>query len=278
MKSLFAIILLLCGFLTKFTFAENTQSNETCNDNTMTDVTTTLVVGATGATGRHVVQMLLDRGQKVRTVVRSKERLNAILTGNDFGDRLEVTEAALLDLPQSKLEELTLGCDAIVSCLGHNLDWKGIWGQPRRLVTDAVNRLTSAVGPKQKTKFILMGSNGVVNPSGTDDKRPFGERVLLCILRCLVPPHVDNEQAALALHELGGQTSIEWSVVRPDDLIDGEVSNYELLSKPKAGLFGAGKATRSNVAHSMVELILDDSEWQKWKFQMPVLNNDVGEA
>eukprot|EP00986_Skeletonema_menzelii_P018128 scaffold25419_cov108-Skeletonema_menzelii.AAC.1 len=36
---------------------------------------TTLVVGASGATGRHVVLQLLQRKQHVKAVVRSKERL-----------------------------------------------------------------------------------------------------------------------------------------------------------------------------------------------------------
>jgi uncharacterized protein YbjT (DUF2867 family) len=81
----------------------------------MNTATTTLVVGATGATGRHVVQMLLDKGQNVRALVRSKESMERLLTG-DFGDRLEITEASFLDLDETVLQELTKGCDAVVSC------------------------------------------------------------------------------------------------------------------------------------------------------------------
>jgi len=33
------------------------------------------------------------------------------------------------------------GCDAVASCLGHNLTFKRLFGKPRRLVTDAVRRL-----------------------------------------------------------------------------------------------------------------------------------------
>lgn len=255
---------------------EEQKEEETCDDDTMPTITTTttLVVGATGATGKHVVQMLLDKGHTVRTVVRSKERMEGLLTG-DYGNRLEVTEASLLDLTQQRLEEVTRGCDAVVSCLGHNMDFKGLFGQPRKLVAVATNRLTSAIG-NQKTKFILMGSNGVANPNGTDNPRTFMERAVIFLLQCLVPPVADNEAAALHLHKMGG-TGPEWCVIRPDSLIDAEVSKYELLAKPKLGLFGAGTATRANVAHSMVELILIDDEWQKWKFKMPVLNNVVVE-
>ena len=237
----------------------------------MTSTTTTLVVGATGATGRHVVQMLLDKGQKVRAIVRSKERMERLLAG-DFADRLEITEASLLELDQTELEDLTKGCDAVVSCLGHTPDFKGIWGHPRKLVTETVRRLTTAINT-QNTKFIIMGSSGVANPNGSDDVRPFSERLILTLLSWMIPPVTDNEQAALYLHNLGRETSVEWCIVRPDNLIDGDVSKYSLLVKPRFGLFGAGQSTRANVAHSMVELILNEKEWEIWKYQMPVLNN-----
>ena len=73
---------------------------------------TVLVVGATGTTGKFVVQQLLDKGHNVRVVARSKERMMSLLNNDDSaGDRLSVTEASLLDLPESKLQELTDGCD-----------------------------------------------------------------------------------------------------------------------------------------------------------------------
>jgi NAD(P)H-binding len=147
---------------------------------------------------------------------------------------------------------------------------KGIWGHPRKLVTDSVKLLTSSMGDR-KTKFILMGSDGVANPNGQDNKRPFMERMTLAILRYLLPPVADNEDAARYLHNLGGTTGVEWCVVRPDDLMNGEISKYTLESKPQHGLFGPGQTTRSNVAHSIVELTLNEDEWQKWKFQMPVI-------
>jgi len=244
-------------------------------------MTTTLVVGATGATGRQVVQMLLDQGQAVRAVVRSKTRLLEALSGqqeSSFGDRLQIHEASLLDLPQTKLEELTLGCDAIVSCLGHTLDAQGMWGNPRRLVTDSVKRLTAAASGR--TKFIVMSSSGVANPNGTDDSYPILDRFLLFLIRHLMNPHADNEQAALYLHTIGNPSSsgVEWCVVRPNDLLDGPVSAYELRRKrPSGSLFGAHTSTRANVAHAMVQLILNDEQWETWKYNMPVLINDAVE-
>ena len=79
---------------------------------------TTLVVGATGATGRLLVEQLLSRGEEVRAIVRSPEKLpEAIL--ND--DRLTVIEASILDLSDSEMAQHVKWCRAVASCQGHNL-------------------------------------------------------------------------------------------------------------------------------------------------------------
>lgn len=244
--------------------------------------TTTLVLGATGATGKWVVKQLLDQGQSVKVVVRSKDRMESALKeissdGSLDTKGLTITEASMLELSDSDLQSQVQGCDAVVSCLGHNLSFKGMWGrQGRKLVTEMAQRVTKAIDATGgKTKFILMGSDGVAHPNGQDDPRSMGERFVLFLLRCLIPPHVDNEEAAAFVHSLGeSPDSLEWSVVRPTDLIDGPpTGKYQLFDKPQGGLFGAGVATRSHVAHSMVELILNDAKWQQYKYKMPVLHD-----
>jgi nucleoside-diphosphate-sugar epimerase len=244
---------------------------------------TVLVVGATGATGKHVVQFLLDQGHTVKVVARSKERMLSLLKGDDSdkNDRLQITEAGILTLKQSELDDLVKGCDAVVSCLGHNMTMEGMWGKAnRRLVKDSVKRLTKAIENNaaaaeestKKCKFILMGSDGVAHPN--DDKRGAVERFIIFLLRYLVPPHADNEEAAaFLLNDCNKSTTVEWSVVRPTDLQDGETCGYELFPKPQGSLFGAGIATRANVAKFMVDLILKDDKWSQYKYQMPVLHD-----
>jgi len=255
-------------------FTLSSDQSESCESTIMS--ASVLVVGATGATGKHVVQQLLDKGQKVKVIVRSKERMLDALKQTYDQDRLVVTEASLLDLSDEELKNQVKDTQAVISCLGHNMDLKGLFGHPRRLVTETVQRLTSAMKASSDgttKKFVLMGSDGVANPNGTDDERPFSERSILFILRYLVPPHKDNELAAAHLHSLGQDSGIEWAVVRPTDLIDGEASEYTLYDKPVGSLFGSGViATRANVAKCMVDL-MDDSMWQKYKFKMPVLHD-----
>ena len=99
---------------------------------------TTLVVGASGATGRLLVEQLLQRGRQVRVIVRSTANLPDRVIGHD---NLSVTNASVLDLSDAELAHHVRGCDALASCLGHNLTLKGMFGSPRGLVTDATRRL-----------------------------------------------------------------------------------------------------------------------------------------
>ncbi|KAL7533362.1 hypothetical protein ACHAXR_005182 [Thalassiosira sp. AJA248-18] len=253
---------------------------------------TILVVGATGATGKHVVLQLLQQKHNVRAIARSKERLLNSLDEIEpessanlhIVSRLDVTEASLLDLSEDELEKITRGCDAVVSCLGHNMSFRGLFFPPRRLVTDAAKRLCQAIeatneSPSDKpTKFILMGSDGVANPAGGDDKRRRSERAAFSLLRHLIPPHKDNELAAAYISSMNSP-KIEWTVVRPTDLINAEKSSkYELFDKPQKGLFSGAKegiTTRANVAKCMVDMILTVDLWEAWKFKMPVVHDDL---
>ncbi len=235
-----------------------------------------LIAGASGATGRLLVEQLLARGHGVRAIVRSPERLPAAIRNHE---RLTIIQAAILDLSDAALADHVRGCAAVVSCLGHNLTFKGIYGHPRRLVTDATRRLCAAIkanGAATATKFILMNTSGNHNP---DRDRPvaLAEKGVVGLLRWLVPPHVDNEQAAEYLRTTIGRTddAITWVVVRPDSLLDIEaVTAYELHPAPiRSAIFDSGKTSRINVAHFMAELLSDDALWQHWQGEMPLIYN-----
>ncbi|WP_432472999.1 NAD(P)-dependent oxidoreductase [Amphritea sp. HPY] len=239
---------------------------------------TILVVGASGATGRLLVQQLLNRGREIRVIVRSPDALPEEIRSNA---NLSVIEASVLNLSDAEMARHVEGCTAVASCLGHTLSFKGIYGQPRRLVTDATHRLCNAIrvnAPEQPVKFVLMNTTGNRNHD-CHEPISFAQQCVLGLLRLLLPPHVDNEQAADYLRTQIGQddNQIGWSAVRPDGLIDtGEVSEYELYPSPiRSAIFDAGKTSRINVGHFMAELICNDEVWRKWQGQMPVVYNKV---
>ena len=217
---------------------------------------TILVVGATGKTGRLLVEQLLAKNHLVRVVVRSSHRLPSEVLENPNST---VTEASVLDLTDQEMAEQVKDCDAVVSCLGHVMDFKGMFGEPRKLCTDATRRLCDAIeenGSPTPSKLILMNTVGVQNPD-LDEKRTWFERGLLTLLRNTVPPHRDNETAAEHLHRNVGSENkhIEWCSVRPDSLVDAEPSPYDINESPTTGIVTGRPTARSNVAHFMTDLI-----------------------
>lgn len=189
---------------------------------------TTLIIGASGATGRLLVEELLKCGQKVKIVVRSLDSLPETVKNHK---NLSVIQASILDLSDAEMARHVQGCSAVASCLGHNMSLKGMFGGPRRLVTDATRRLCDAIresGPKEPIKFVLMNTTGNSNRD-LDERISFGQKCVIGLLRLLLPPHVDNEKAADHLRTIIGQNDpvIEWAAVRPDGLPNLPVTDAE---------------------------------------------------
>lgn len=237
---------------------------------------TALIVGASGATGQLLVEQLLEGGHCVKAVVRTPDSLPENLRNHPD---LTLVGASILDLSDAEMSELVRGCDAIASCLGHNMTFKGMFGQPRMLVTHATRRLCRAVQANRSgaaVRFVLMNTTGNRNRDLTESIS-FWQHCVLLLLRLLLPPHRDNEHAADVLRIEMGQNNeqIEWVAVRPDNLINQpDVSRYELHPSPiRSAIFDAGITSRINVAHFMAELMTNDNGWSQWKGKMPVIYN-----
>ena len=236
---------------------------------------TVLLVGGTGRTGRRALQQLLDRGISVRAIVRSGGKLPPEVAGHP---NLTVIEASLPSLPDGELQRHLGGCDAVVSCLGHVLSLAGIFGPPRDLVTSATTRLCRGIAslePTAPVKLILMSSVSVHRSGGLDGRRGPFERWFLWMLGCVLPPAKDNQRAADFLLERIGPNDpfVEWVVVRPDSLLEGEVSEYALHEGLVNGLFAPGSTNMANVAHFMCELVTNPKTWADWKGKLPVITN-----
>ncbi len=236
-----------------------------------------LVLGATGATGRHVVHMLLQQQHHVVALVRNTETLSALDT--EFGNQLTQIKGTALTLSDSQLSSLIAEADGVVTCLGHNLTLKGVYGAPRMLVRDSIKRivnLTSAVRANP-LKIVLMNSSGVRNK---DQHEPisFMQHLVIGLIRALLPPHRDNEQAADYLRTLDvSKTQLQWTIVRPDALIDqDENEEYDLYPAPiRSAIFDSGQVSRINVARVMSRLLIDPELWHHWQGRMPVVYNSA---
>ena len=233
-----------------------------------------LVVGASGATGKLVVAELLQRNVEVISIVRVAGAL--VDTVGRPPNYCEIV-ANIAELTEQELASHLVGCGVVISCLGHKPSFEGIFGEPRLLVTETIKKVASAlesIAPDDKLKIILMNSTGNSNRD-IPEKPPFSQRVVISILRMLLPPHVDNEQAADFFRTTIGQDHqrLEWVAVRPDRLTnESKVTAYTTYPSPiRNAIFDSGLTSRENVAN----LATDPDLWAVWRGKMPVIYNDV---
>jgi hypothetical protein len=233
-----------------------------------------LVLGASGATGQLLVKILLEKGVEVIAIVRNANSLTSV---DNSHSSLKIVEAEISEIPESDLVPYLKDCEVVLSCLGHNLTFKGMFGNPKRLVTDAIKKVvktTESINTDNKIKIVLMNTTGNRNRDITENT-PLSQRFVISILRLLLPSHVDNENAADFLRLQVGQNnkSIEWAAVRPDALTNEEqVSQYDIHTSPiRNAIFDAGSISRINVADFMSELAVNSELWDEWKGKMPVI-------
>ena len=236
---------------------------------------TVLLVGGTGRTGRRAMQQLLDRGVSVRAIVRGSGKLPAGVAGRA---NLTVIEADLLSLRNEQLMQHVRGCHAVISCLGHVLTIQGVFGPPRDLVARATLALCRAIEtlqPPTRVKLILMSSVSVHRPGRLDTRRGAFERAFVRMLCAVLPPAADNQRAAdFLIREIGSDHAyVQWTVIRPDSLLEGHVSEYTLHEGLVNSIFAPGSTNMANVAHFMCELVTNASAWDAWKFKLPVIIN-----
>lgn len=158
-----------------------------------------LVLGATGATGRHLVEQALERGYQVTAVARTPARVAA------EHPELTVVQGEALD--QASIERVVPGHDAILSALGpRGMGATTIYSQPARNVLEAMRT-------RGGRRFICIGSGGV-----EDDDPSFGfvyKHVVRPLLLRRVYEDVRRMEALLRENLWA-----EWTVVRPSTLTD----------------------------------------------------------
>ena len=286
-----------------------------------------LLFGATGGCGSQVLTRLLGRGVLVTAVVRSAERLSDDVTSHDnltvvvfpnghLATTTTTTETTTRNDDGNandftrRLDRYVRECECVVSCLGHNLTLKGMFGRPRQLCVETVRQVCDAVARQkgarkdiasseeeqkkedenannntnnEPLRLIVVSTEGVSRFDGADPKRGALERALLKALYVLLPPMKDNVEVVRFLHELKetNETStpshrvVEFCAVRPSDMRDGEESPHEAHAELQNGLFDAGNTTRANVGAFIADLVTKPETWARWRNAFPHLLDSI---
>lgn len=98
----------------------------------------TLIVGASGATGRLVVSQLVERNIQIKVVVRAE---STVLNTYEDNNLVEIIRGNIDEFDINKMTNLLSDCSTVVCCLGHNISLKGIYGPPHKLVFNLVKKI-----------------------------------------------------------------------------------------------------------------------------------------
>lgn len=193
------------------------------------------VFGATGGTGRQVVEQALTAGHAVVALARDPARL-ALQDA-----RLTVVQGDVLD--RSRVDETIAGADVVIVSLGNtanNPDY--IVSRGTEVIVDA---MTSAGGPR---RLIVVSSLGV---GESRDQVPFAFKMLM---NTVLKKAMEDKERQETLVKASG---FDWIIVRPGGLTNGPATGSY-----KSGVdvkLTAGQVSRADVAAFVLQQLDDDT-------------------
>jgi putative NADH-flavin reductase len=160
-----------------------------------------VVLGATGRTGRHVVDTALDRGHQLTVLVRDPTRVPGGVV-----DRVRVVVGDSTD-PAAVRDSLT-GTDAVVSALGPTAKGKD-------LHTRTATALVAAMELAGPPRFVGVSGAGIDVPG---DRKSTRDVIIGNLIQLVGGAVVKDKPAEYAVWAASG---LDWTLVRPPRLLDG---------------------------------------------------------
>ena len=190
-------------------------------------------IGATGGTGREIVQQALARGHHVTAFVRASERVTS------RQERLSVLKGNVMD--ENQLSEAIQNHDAVVSALGPREVFK-----PSSLLQDSALAATRAMQRSGVRRLVVLSAAahfpGIPN------------RIVSFILR-------NHMRDSHAMEKVVQDNGLDWTIARPPRLTHGQYATYRSRegAAPRRGF----SLSRKAVAAFMLDAIEQKKHFQK---------------
>jgi uncharacterized protein YbjT (DUF2867 family) len=189
-----------------------------------------LVAGATGGTGQEVIDQALQKGYRVRALVRDEAKARML-----FGDRVQYVVGDVRE-PRS-LKRAVKGVDQVISALGANVQ-RDPENSPERVDYAGVKALAEAARAAGVSQFILVSSMGVTHP----------DHQLNAMLDHILSWKLKGEDAVRA-------TGIQYTIVRPGELTNEPGGRRGVRIMQGDPIDGEGSISRADVAAVLVDAL-----------------------
>jgi putative NADH-flavin reductase len=192
-----------------------------------------LVLGATGGTGRALVEQAVGAGLSVTVLVRRPDK--------SFPDRVRVVSGDLLE-DSTVLHAAVPGQDAVVSALGVGPSFTS-----GHLISRSAPAIVAAMRRHGVRRLVFTSAFGV---GATRQDTPLLPRVFIAtLLRDVYRDKQVGEQAILA-------SDLDWTIVYPVGLTDGPRSGRYRVGE-RLSLKGFPRISRGDVAEFLLRQVED---------------------
>ncbi|WP_404434584.1 SDR family oxidoreductase [Microbacterium lacus] len=209
-------------------------------------MTTIALFGATGKTGRRVLERALAVGYTVRVLVRDPAKLS-ISSPNLTVIRGDVQDPAAVD-------RAVAGADAVLSLFGQ------VKGSSPTLQTDGTRHIVDAMKHAGLTRIVTLSGGGLSAPP---DKPGVADKMIRVLLKTLAGHVLADAESHLAVLQASG---LDWTVVRGPRLTEKPgVSNY------RVGWVGVNASTQIS-RDDLADFILTQVDDRTFVGQMPFVS------
>lgn len=195
------------------------------------------IFGATGRTGRHLLEQALAAGHEVRALVRDPARTPV------RHERLAVVEGDVMDA--ARVEETVAGTDAVLVALGHTKT------SPSDVQAAGTRNILAAMRKHGVRRIVSLTGAGVPDPN---DAPKLWNKAFSFLLKRLQPEVLEDAEKHA---ELIRGSDLDWVIVRGPRLTDAPGKGTV-----RVGYVGKGtgpSVPRADVARFMLEQLTSDA-------------------
>lgn len=217
------------------------------------------VIGATGATGRKVVERALELGHEVVAVARRPERI-------DPADRLITRQADVFDA--TSIEKAIADTEVVISCIGPTrasstgtFTLKGILNSivanfsPGTVMSEGTQNIVEACQRNGVQRLIMQSGIGL-----SDERElTIGNRCLLGINRRILSKAIQDK--GIAEHTVQ-QSNLNWIIVRPTGMSD-TAATLSYIAGPAARIHLTRILSFADCADCLVRAATSEPDWDR---------------
>jgi putative NADH-flavin reductase len=206
-----------------------------------------LLFGATGRTGKLILQKALKNGHEVTAIVRDPSKLN--------GTNANIIQGTPYD--KETVKKAINNCDAVINTLNVSRESDGPWAKlrsPKDMISRSVQNALDVMPENSSKRVIVMG---VLGAGESMKKMPFIFKLII---------NLSNLKYAFADHtkqeELLAKSNTNWTVIRLPMLKEEESEKNVIVKRLNDNTKLNKNVTRGSVARFIIDILKDEKYYK----------------